>query len=68
MVGGFCWQWFCNRDRGQCVVLSQRVRGYAFPCDRHQDSSSAVAWQPAMFGRKPGLLYSTPSDVRVYVP
>ena len=32
------------------------------------DSSSAVAWQPAMFGRKPGLVYSTPSDVRVYVP
>ena len=32
------------------------------------DSSSAVAWQPAMFGRKPGLLFSTPSDVRVYVP
>jgi hypothetical protein len=32
------------------------------------DSSSAVAWQPAMFGRKPGLIYSTPSDVRLYVP
>ncbi len=32
------------------------------------DSSSAVAWQPAMFGRKPGLVYSTTSDVRVYVP
>lgn len=32
------------------------------------DSSSAVAWQPAMFGRKPGLVYSTSSDVRVYVP
>ena len=32
------------------------------------DSSSAVAWQAAMFGRKPGLLYSTASDVRVYVP
>jgi hypothetical protein len=32
------------------------------------DSSSAVAWQPAMFGRKPGLLFSTSSDVRVYVP
>ena len=32
------------------------------------DSSSAVAWQAAMFGRKPGLLYSTESDVRVYVP
>jgi len=32
------------------------------------DSASAVAWQPAMFGRKPGLVYSTASDVRVYVP
>jgi len=32
------------------------------------DSGSAVAWQPAMFGRKPGLLYSTGTDVRVYVP
>jgi hypothetical protein len=32
------------------------------------DSSFAVAWQPAMFGRKPGLVYSTASDVRVYVP
>jgi len=32
------------------------------------DSSAAVAWQPAMFGRKPGLVYSTPSDVRLYVP
>jgi hypothetical protein len=32
------------------------------------DSSAAVAWQPAMFGRKPGLVYSTASDVRVYVP
>lgn len=32
------------------------------------DSASAAAWQPAMFGRKPGLLYSTPSDIRVYVP
>lgn len=32
------------------------------------DSSAAVAWQPAMFGRKPGLLYSTATDVRVYVP
>ncbi len=32
------------------------------------DSASAVAWQPAMFGRKPGLVYSTATDVRVYVP
>ena len=32
------------------------------------DSASAVAWQPAMFGRKPGLLYSTATDVRVFVP
>jgi len=32
------------------------------------DSSSAVAWQPAMFGRRPGVLYSTAADVRVYVP
>ena len=32
------------------------------------DSASAVAWQPAMFGRKPGLVYSTGTDVRVYVP
>jgi hypothetical protein len=32
------------------------------------DSASAFAWQPAMFGRKPGLVYSTPTDVRVYVP
>jgi hypothetical protein len=32
------------------------------------ESSSAVAWQPAMFGRKPGILYSTAVDVRVYVP
>jgi hypothetical protein len=32
------------------------------------DSSAAVAWQPAMFGRKPGVIYSTPSDVRLYVP
>ncbi|HVP62350.1 MAG TPA: hypothetical protein VMT11_17460 [Myxococcaceae bacterium] len=32
------------------------------------DSASAVAWQPAMFGRKPGLIYSTGTDVRVYVP
>jgi hypothetical protein len=32
------------------------------------DSSAAVAWQPAMFGRKPGLIYSTPGDVRLYVP
>jgi hypothetical protein len=32
------------------------------------DSSAAVAWQPAMFGRKPGLVYSTANDVRVYVP
>ena len=32
------------------------------------DSASAVAWEPAMFGRKPGLVYSTATDVRVYVP
>ena len=32
------------------------------------DSTPAVAWQPAMFGRKPGLLFSTATDVRVYVP
>jgi len=32
------------------------------------DSSVAVAWQPVMFGRKPGLIYSTPTDVRLYVP
>ncbi|HUM13756.1 MAG TPA: hypothetical protein VLT82_22605 [Myxococcaceae bacterium] len=32
------------------------------------DSASALAWQPAMFGRKPGLVYSTATDVRVYVP
>ncbi len=32
------------------------------------DSSAAVAWQPVMFGRKPGLIYSTPTDVRLYVP
>jgi len=32
------------------------------------DSGLAVAWQPLMFGRKPGLLYSTASDIRVYVP
>jgi len=31
-------------------------------------SVSAVAWQPVMFGRQPGLVFSTPSDVRVYVP
>ncbi len=31
-------------------------------------STSALAWQPAMFGRKPGLVYSTATDVRVYVP
>jgi len=32
------------------------------------DSGAAVAWQPAMFGRKPGLVYNTSADVRVYVP
>lgn len=32
------------------------------------DSGSATAWQPVMFGRKPGLIYSTTGDVRTYVP
>jgi hypothetical protein len=32
------------------------------------DSSSATKWLPVMFGRKPGIVYSTATDVRVYVP
>jgi hypothetical protein len=32
------------------------------------DSTSAKKWLPAMFGRKPGVVYSTATDVRVYVP
>jgi hypothetical protein len=32
------------------------------------DSTSAKKWLPAMFGRKPGMVYSTATDVRVYVP
>ena len=32
------------------------------------DSTSAIAWEPVMFGRKPGLVFSTASDVRIYVP
>ena len=32
------------------------------------DSGSAVEWQPVMFGRKPGLIYRTATDVRTYVP
>ena len=32
------------------------------------DSAAAVQWEPAMFGRKPGLVFSTSSDVRLYMP
>jgi hypothetical protein len=32
------------------------------------DSGSALSWQPVMFGRKPGLVFSTATDVRTYVP
>jgi len=32
------------------------------------DSTAAVQWEPAMFGRKPGLVFSTATDVRLYVP
>jgi hypothetical protein len=32
------------------------------------ESGAATAWQPLMFGRKPGLLYSTGSDIRIFVP
>jgi hypothetical protein len=32
------------------------------------DSAGAVHWEPAMFGRKPGLVFSTASDLRLYVP
>jgi hypothetical protein len=32
------------------------------------DSAAAVQWEPAMFGRKPGLVFSTATDVRLYVP
>jgi len=32
------------------------------------DSASATAWEAVMFGRKPGLVFSTASDVRIYVP
>jgi hypothetical protein len=32
------------------------------------DTTSATKWLPVMFGRKPGVVYSTATDVRVYVP
>jgi hypothetical protein len=32
------------------------------------DSAAAVQWEPVMFGRKPGLVFSTATDVRLYVP
>ena len=31
-------------------------------------SGTAIDWRPVMFGRKPGLLYSTATDIQVYVP